>query len=97
MIDIGVKGTVTFKGKQNRYILTVEDVFSRFVWLSRLKGKPGLLVHKELKNLYHQHGLPLVLECDQGTEVKGAVKGYKKISVSRSFAAAHTILNHKVR
>lgn len=63
---MGVEETVTSEAKQNRYILTVEDVFSPFFWLSRLKGKSSLLVSKELKNLYYKHGPPLVVQFDQG-------------------------------
>ena len=39
MTDMGFKDTVTFKGKQCKYILTAVDVFKRFVFLHLLKGK----------------------------------------------------------
>ena len=78
LIDMGRKGTVTFRSERYRYILTVEDVFSRFVWLRPLKKKSSLRVYNELKNIYREHGPPLVLQCDQGTEFKGAVKRLEK-------------------
>ena len=78
MTNMGVKGAVTFKGQQYRYILTVEEVLNCFVCLRPLKVKSILLVYKKSKGLENKHGPPLVLQCDHGTEPKGAVKRHAK-------------------
>lgn len=57
-------GQVTYK-----YILTVIDVFSRYVWL-----RPEIARH--LQDIYNEHGLPKVIQHDQGKEFKGAVKKF---------------------
>lgn len=61
-------------GKTFRYILTVQDIFSRYVWLRPLTGKGSKLVAKELQELYCEVGPPKVLECDNGGEFKKAVE-----------------------
>ena len=78
MTNMGVKGAVTFKGQQYRYILTVEEVLNCFVCLRPLKVKSILLVYKKSKGLENKHGPPLVLQCDHGTEPKGAFKRHAK-------------------
>lgn len=78
MTNMGVKGAVTFKGQQYRYILTVEEVLNCFVCLRPLKVKSILLVYKKSKGLENKHGPPLVLQCDHWTEPKGAVKRHAK-------------------
>ncbi|XP_049926648.1 uncharacterized protein LOC126406426 [Epinephelus moara] len=62
-------GRVTY-----RYILTVIDVFSRYVWLRPLKGKHSAEISRHLEDIYNEHGPPKVLQHDQGKEFKGAVK-----------------------
>ena len=78
MTNMGVKGAVTFKGQQYRYILTVEEVLNCFVCLRPLKVKSILLVYKKSKRLENKHGPLLVPQCDHGTEPKGAVKRHAK-------------------
>ena len=46
-IEIRAEGTVNFKDKQYRNILTAEDACSRFVWPRPLKCKSNLLVYNE--------------------------------------------------
>lgn len=70
---MGKRGTVCANGKEYQYILTVLDVFSRFVWLRPLPGKSSDVIAKELKKIYVEHGTPRVLQCDQGTQLKGVV------------------------
>lgn len=57
-----------------RYILTVIDVFSRYMWLKPLKRNSSFEIAKHLYKIYCEHGPPKVLQHDQGTEFKGAVK-----------------------
>ena len=62
-------GRVTYK-----YVLTVQDVFSRYVWLKPLKGKSSHEIARHLQDIYMEHGPPKVLQHDQECEFKGAVK-----------------------
>ena len=61
-------------GKTFRYILTVQDVFSRYVWLRPLTGKGSKQVPKELRELYCEVGPPKVLQRVNGGEFKKAVE-----------------------
>ena len=74
LMDMGKKGTVTANGISYRYVLSVMDVFSRFVWLRALSDKCSKAICNELKIFYLEHGPPLVIQSDQGREFKGAVK-----------------------
>lgn len=71
--EMRAEGIITFKGKQNRNILTTEDDLSHFVWPRTLKCKSSLPVYNEWKTLHHQHGPLLELQWDQREKFKGAV------------------------
>ena len=75
LMDLGKRGSVEFKGIVYRYVLSVMDVFSRFIWLKPLTSKTSKAVAAELKTIYMENGPPIVLQSDQGSEFKGAVKG----------------------
>ncbi|XP_071079984.1 uncharacterized protein [Haliotis cracherodii] len=57
------------------YILSVIDVFTRFLWLRPLSNKRASSVALELHKIYFEYGWgnPRILQCDQGSEFKGAV------------------------
>ena len=74
LMDLGRKGAIKFNGVSYRYVLSVMDVFSRFVWLRPLSVKSSKNIADELRILYLEHGPPRVIQCDQGGEFKGAVK-----------------------
>ena len=74
LMDMGQKGAVKFNGSSYRYVLSVMDVFSRFVWLRPINKKMSKNVADELRSIYLEHGPPRVIQCDQGGEFKGAVK-----------------------
>ena len=78
MTHMGVKGIVICKGKQYRYILTVENVFNRFVWLRLLKVKSSLIVYKELKDIFHKQEPLLTFPYDHRAKLKGAFKRLEK-------------------
>ena len=72
----------SYKGKQFRYILSVMDVFSRYVWLVPLQRKFSSHVARVSIRIYREHGLPRVIQHDQGTEFEGAVSSVcKKLKV----------------
>lgn len=57
-----------------KYIMSVIDIFSRFVFLRPLKSKESAEVAENLLTIYNEHGPPEILQSDQGTEFKGVVK-----------------------
>lgn len=67
------KSAVSKNGKTYKYILTVQDVFSRYLWLRPLTGKSSKLVARELNKLYTEVGPPRVIQSDNGGEFKQAV------------------------
>jgi len=73
-MDMDSKGSVKLNGQLYRYVLTVIDIFSRFVWLRPLKSKSSKEVAKELESIYVEHGAPRIIQSDQGGEFKKAVK-----------------------
>ena len=75
LMDLGKRGSVEFKGIVYRYVLSVMDVFSRFIWLRPLASKTSKAAAAELKAIYMENGPPIVLQSDQGSEFKVAVKG----------------------
>jgi len=50
------------------YILTMIDVFSRYVWAIPLKDKEGGTIHKELVKIFDDFGPPNILQADNGSE-----------------------------
>lgn len=85
LMDLGKRGKVKFKGIVYRYVLSVMDVFSRFIWLRPLQSKNSKAIAAELKVIYMENGSPLVLQSDQGSEFKGAVKRLVKMVNSRPY------------
>lgn len=57
-----------------RYIVTVVDVFSRYIWLRPLKSKHRVEIANHLDTIYSEHGPPKILQHDRGTEFQGAVR-----------------------
>ena len=49
LMDLGKRGSVEFKGIVYRYVLSIMDVFSRFIWLRPLARKTSKVVAAELK------------------------------------------------
>ena len=55
-------------------IMSVIDIFSRFVFLRPLQTKESSEVAENLLDIYNEHGPPEILQSDKGTEFKGVVK-----------------------
>ena len=66
-------------GKTYKYILTVQDIFSRYVWLRPLQGKSSHGVANKLAKLYYEVGPPNIIQSDNGGEFKKAVEKLCKI------------------
>ena len=54
-MDHGERGSVEFKGIVYRYVLSIMDVFSRFIWLRPLARKTSKVVAAELKATIPSH------------------------------------------
>ena len=70
LLDTG-RWAVKHRNVRYRYILTILDVCSRYIWLRPLKSKE---IAKHLIEIYNEHGPPNILQHDQGKEFKGAVQ-----------------------
>lgn len=70
-----------FKGANRgfMYILTVVDVFSRYMWLVGLKRKESADVRDAMRGIIQGVGFkPMLLHCDQGQEFAGLLEEYCK-------------------
>ena len=63
-----------FHNEKCKYILSVMDVFSRFVWLRPIKNKSAEEVAKHLSNIFVEFGNPKVIRHDRCREFDGDVK-----------------------
>lgn len=75
------------KDETYRYILSILNVFSRFLILIPLKRKTSGQIANELERIFSEHGKPSILQSDQGTEFKGRVENVlqkNKIKLIRS-------------
>ncbi|KAF0526616.1 retrotransposon nucleocapsid protein [Gigaspora margarita] len=50
------------------YVLTLIDIFSRYVWAISLKDKEGNTIHGELVNIFKNFGPPTKLQADNRSE-----------------------------
>ncbi|KAL8598485.1 hypothetical protein ACOMHN_051273 [Nucella lapillus] len=64
--------------KSFRYILSIIDVFSRFLILRPLQNKSSKGVQREMEKIFAEHGQPEVMQMDQGPEFKGAFSRFLK-------------------
>jgi transposase InsO family protein len=56
-----------------RYVLSLMDVFSRFVWLRPLVKKSSSHIAAYLREIYAETGPPRIVQSDRGNEFRGAV------------------------
>ena len=98
------------KGITYKYILSVLDVFSRFLWLRAIPSKSSKYVARELSKIYVNEGYPDIIQCDNGLEFHGEVNRFcekKGIKIIRSSArhpqsqgkveASHKVWKRKIR
>jgi hypothetical protein len=90
LIDVSWYTNIT--NQFNRYIFTCVDVFSRKVWLEKLKKKDSESTMKVLDKIVKRAGIkPDTIMSDNGTEFKGYFKQYCedsgiKQNLSRTYA-----------
>ena len=73
LIDLS-KDPVKHNGKVYKYILSVIDVFSRFLWLVPMERKSSRQVVRSLRPIYDEHGPPDRLQSDRGPEFQGKLR-----------------------
>lgn len=49
-----------------KYVLSIIDVHSRFLWLRALPDKKAQTVAEEVDKIYQEWGKPKLIQCDQG-------------------------------
>ena len=64
----------TIDGDTYKYVMSVIEIFSRFLFLRPLQTKYASEVTEHLLDIYIEHGPPEILQSDQGPEFKGVVK-----------------------
>ena len=68
------KEAVNHNGHVYKYVLSVMDIFSRYLWLRPLEKKSSQDVSQALQRIYSEHGPPDRLQSDRGTEFEGKVR-----------------------
>ena len=53
-----------------KYILVIVDVFSKYLWLWKLKGKTGESVAEALSNIFRESRIPNRIRSDMGQELR---------------------------
>ena len=66
-----------------KYILTVKDHFSTFVWLRKLKRKNKNAVFNKLKNIFRDFRAPDILQADNGGEFKNIAMSHRQMQALR--------------
>ena len=62
-----------------KYILTVVDYFSRYVWLRALKAQTAINVRSALENIVSEtKTYPKIIQADNGSEFQGATSEWMK-------------------
>ena len=64
---------IYYEGDKYKYVLTVMDIFSRFLWTRPLTSKKSEEIAQRLKSIYEEHGPPRVIQHDKGKEFERAV------------------------
>ncbi len=70
-----------------RLVLSVLDVFSRFLWMEPIKSKSSQEVASKLEDIFYNFGAPKILQCDNGGEFRGVVEHLcksEKVHIIRS-------------
>ena len=58
-------------GNVYKYVLSCLDVFSRYVFLQRMKSKNTIEVASLLKKIFLIFGCPDILQCDRASQFQG--------------------------
>ena len=82
---------ITIEDKTYKYILSVIDIFSRYLHLRPLESKDSYGIAQALVEIYNDHGTPEIIQSDQGSEFKGTVTAVcKEMNVKIIRSSAYT-------
>ena len=82
---------ITIDDQKFQWVLSVMDLYSRFVWLRALQSKSSDEVAIKLRDIYIEFGTPKFVQSDQGREFKGAVE---KLCRSLNIKIIHSSAYH---
>ena len=68
------KEAVNYNKHVYRYVLSVMDIFSRYLWLRPLQKKSREHVSRAFQRIYSEHGPTDRLQSDRGKEIEGKVR-----------------------
>lgn len=68
MLGIDLIGPFKETDKGNKYIITITDLFTKWVVAYPLKDKSGLSVARAILKMIYTHGPPVRIITDQGRE-----------------------------
>ena len=63
----------TLADGEYKWIMTVQDHFTKYTWLRPLKNKCGLEVAKGLMEIFGDFGAPFILQSDNGREFRNSI------------------------
>lgn len=66
-------------GKNYQWILSLIDVFSRYLVLRPLHSKDTSVVSEQLLHIFADFGTPSIIQCDRGSEFMGCVEKVAKV------------------
>jgi len=70
---------VIYDKEKCKFILSVMDIFSRFVWLRAIPSKSADVITKHLSRIFAEFGKPKIIQHDRGREFDGEVKRLLKV------------------
>ena len=91
-IDLLDLSSVAKSNYNYNYIMTIVDIFTRYVWLEKLKDKSAYNVANGLNNVVIRSGInPNYIITDNGLEFKGEFSDYcKDKNIKQRFIRAYT-------
>jgi hypothetical protein len=76
LIDYNARPSPDKKGDPYQYILIVQDIFSRVIFVHALKSKSQEVVQQAFESIVRKAGLPDRLDTDNGHEFSGNFQDY---------------------
>lgn len=68
VLGVDLIGPLKVTAKLNKYVITITDLFTKWVVAYPLKDKSGPSVGKALVKMFHTYGPPVKMITDQGRE-----------------------------
>ncbi|KAL5013855.1 hypothetical protein ScPMuIL_008125, partial [Solemya velum] len=72
---------VLYNKEKCKFILSVMDIFSRFVWLRAIPSKSADVITKHLSLMFAEFGKPKIVQHDRGREFDGEVRLLRDLGV----------------